>query len=217
MGEIGGASVLIIEDRRNILDRLSSAVAASDGLWVAGIAEYLSEGLELLYSLKPRILLVDLGLPDGSGVEAVAAASASDWQIDSLVVSIFGDEARVVEAICAGASGYILKGGQIDDITDAIHSVLRGGSPISPAIARHLLTIVQKERLDTNTPTENTLTERELEILQAVARGYKRREIAEKLGIASGTVGNHVNNIYKKLGVGSNTQAISHATRLGLI
>lgn len=213
-------SVLIIEDRPDLLTRLAGTIAEAEGLRVAGRASTLAQGLRLLEELRPRILLVDLGLPDGSGLDAIAAAGVADWEIDSLVISVFGDEGRVVEAIRAGARGYILKGGRLGDVAEAIYAVLEGGSPISPAIARHLLGIVQREVPASGGAGEGAkgvLTEREIEILQAVARGYRRREIAERLEISPGTVGNHINNIYKKLGVGSNTQALSRAARLGIL
>lgn len=210
-------AVLIIEDQREILARLKAAIDAAPGLCVVGTAETLDVGLNLLYELRPRLLMTDIGLPDGSGIEAVAAAAQADWEIDSVVISIFGDESRVVAAIRAGASGYILKSGPMDNVAQDIQAVLDGGSPISPAIARHLLTFLNNGLPETPQPSEQTLTERETEILQAVARGYKRKEIAQKLDITPGTVGNHINNIYKKLGVGSNTQAILQATRMGLL
>lgn len=164
------------------------------------------------------MFLVDLGLPDGSGVEAIRATRGLDWHCDVLVISIFGDEARVIDAIAAGAKGYILKGGRNHDVCFDIVSVLEGGSPISPQIARHLLAMVRlPEGSDYSENIGIRLTPREIEILQAVARGYKRREIAELFSLSPGTVGNHIHNIYRKLDVGSNTEAIAQATRIGLL
>ena len=137
--------VLIIEDRPDIVVRLRDAVAATDGITLVGHAMTLDQGLNMLFDLRPRVVLVDIGLPDGSGIEAVRACTQANWLVDAMVVSIFGDEARVVEAIQAGAKGYILKGGQFDQMGQDILTVLAGGSPISPAIARHLLTIVQHQ------------------------------------------------------------------------
>ncbi|MFS4582931.1 LuxR C-terminal-related transcriptional regulator [Phaeobacter sp. C3_T13_0] len=207
--------VLIIEDRPDIATRLIDAVAATNDIDLVGHAMTLDQGLNMLFDLRPRVVLVDIGLPDGSGIEAVRACVSADWTVDAMVVSIFGDEARVVEAIQAGAKGYILKGGGLDQIGDDILSVLDGGSPISPAIARHLLAIV-KEGAAT-TPETSPLTERETEILRAVSRGYKRHEIADQLGISAGTVGNHITNIYRKLEVGSNMEAVARASRIGMI
>ncbi|SMX38274.1 LuxR C-terminal-related transcriptional regulator [Octadecabacter ascidiaceicola] len=207
--------VLIIEDRADIAARLVDAVGATDGVTLVGHAMTLDQGLNMLFDLRPRVVLVDIGLPDGSGIEAVRACVQADWPVDAMVVSIFGDETRVVEAIQAGAKGYILKGGGLDQIGEDILTVLEGGSPISPSIARHLLAIVKDGTV--TTPEASPLTERETEILRAVARGYKRQEIAGQLGISAGTVGNHITNIYRKLEVGTNMEAVARASKIGVL
>lgn len=210
-------TVLIIEDRPDIADNLCAAVAATQGIEVAAVAGDLDRGLQLLFELRPRILLVDIGLPDGSGVEAIRAASQADWQVDALVISVFGDEARVIEAIRAGAKGYVLKSGHLAHIGEDIQSVLDGGSPISPAIARHLLAVLNDPRDAPAPEGASVLTNRETEILRAVARGYKRHEIAAQLGISAGTVGNHITSIYRKLEVSSNIEAVAIASRAGML
>lgn len=213
--------VLIIEDRPDIAARLRGAVEETAGLALVGHAVTLDQGLEMLYTRRPRVVLVDIGLPDGSGLEAVRAAAGADWPCDAMVVSIFGDEARVIEAIQAGAKGYILKGGGMGQIGADVLRMLEGGSPISPSIARHLLAIVAQS----NAPLAggggeaglSPLTERETEILRKVARGYKRNEIAQQLGISVGTVGNHITSIYRKLEVSSNMEAVAQAARIGML
>ncbi|MHA3916367.1 LuxR C-terminal-related transcriptional regulator [Halovulum sp. GXIMD14793] len=207
--------VLIIEDRPDIAARLAEAIIATDGIVLAGHAVTLDQGLNMLFDLRPHIVLVDIGLPDGSGLEAVRACAQADWRVEAMVVSIFGDETRVVEAIQAGAKGYILKGAGLDLIGANILTVLEGGSPISPSIARHLLSIIKQS--DASTLVPSPLTERETEILRAVARGYKRHEIAAQLEISAGTVGNHITNIYRKLEVGSNMEAVARASKIGVL
>lgn len=209
--------VLIIEDRPEIAVRLTKALAATPGLDLVGQASTLDHGLQLLFDLKPRVVLVDLGLPDGSGIEIVRAAASADWTIDAMVVSIFGDEGRVIEAIQAGARGYILKGGDLSTVGQDVLSMIDGGSPISPAIARHVLNMLKTVSENQPTNEETTLTMREVEILRAVARGYKRREIGENFGISAGTVGNHITSIYRKLKVSSNIEAVAQATRIGVL
>lgn len=208
--------ILIVEDRAEIATRLSDAVAQNDKLEVVGTASTLAHGLKMLFYLRPRVVLVDLGLPDGSGVDVIRAVSEVDWECDALVISIFGDEARVVEAIQAGAKGYMLKSGGLTNVSADILAVIAGGSPISPAIARHLLTLLKRQSTSDAEPNFE-LTNREVEILRAVAQGYKRREIGVQLDISTGTVGNHINNIYRKLNVGSNIQAVVQATKMGLL
>lgn len=211
--------ILIVEDRPEIRDRLLQTVEATPGLRLVGDAGTLDQALGALFDLKPRVVLVDLGLPDGSGADIITAAAGADWPCDSIVISIFGDEARVIEAIQAGAKGYILKGDDLANLGRDILAVIDGGSPISPAIARHLLTIVRTGPSGGPSDPENDtiLSDREMEILRAVARGFKRKEIADRLGITQGTVGNHIHSVYRKLGVGSNTQAVARAARLGLL
>ena len=212
------STVLIVEDKSEIAFRLKTAIDNTAGLLVCGMADDVDIGLNLLYRHKPRIVLVDLGLPDGSGIGIIKAAAEAKWTCDSLVVSIFGDEARVIEALRAGAKGYVLKGGKLSAIGEDVLSVIEGGSPISPQIARHLLAMVSLTGDGANDETTDIcLTTRETEILDAVAKGYKRKEIGQKLGISTGTVGNHINNIYQKLNVHSNTAAIARATRMGLL
>lgn len=208
--------ILIVEDRAEIATRLSDAVARNIELEVVGTASTLGCGLKMLFDLRPRVVLVDLGLPDGSGVDVIRAVSDADWECDALVISIFGDEARVVEAIQAGAKGYMLKSGGLTNVSADILAVIAGGSPISPAIARHLLTLLKRQSTSDADPSFE-LTNREVEILRAVAQGYKRREIGVQLDISTGTVGNHINNIYRKLNVGSNIQAVVQATKMGLL
>jgi len=192
-------------------------VEETSGIRVAGVATSLRSGIDSLYQLKPRLVLVDLGLPDGNGIELIQIVSKANWVCDALVISIFGDEARVIEAIQAGAKGYILKGRKLINVGEDILSVLEGGSPISPSIARHLLMVLKDQAFEQNAPKQNVLTQRETEILKAVARGYKRREIAAQLNISPGTVGNHITNIYRKLEVSSNMEAVAHASRLGVL
>lgn len=217
------ASILIVEDRPDILRHLEQAVAQTEGLFLVATASTLEQGLLHLFSHQPRVVLIDIGLPDGSGIDLIRACASADWTVDTLVISIFGDEARVIEALRAGASGYVLKGGDYMQIGEDIQSVLDGGSPISPAIARHLLTILKQE--PTTAPQDKhespdrheVLTEREVEILGAVARGYRRHEIARHLGISPGTVGNHITRIYRKLEVSSNIEAVAKATQIGAL
>ena len=210
--------VLIVEDHGHTATRLSKSVAAHPELSVCHVASTLQSGLLALERERPRIVLTDLGLPDGDGTELIKASTAADWVCDSIVISVFGDEQRVLNAIRAGARGYVSKSSLDRNIAQDVISVIEGGSPISPKIARHLLSLVptQREAVRDNSG-EISLTERETEILHAVAKGYKRHEISEQLSISTGTVGNHINNIYKKLEVRSSIDALSRANKMGLL
>ena len=210
--------MLIVEDHDHTATRLKRDVARHPKLSVCAVASGLHSGLTFLNQYKPRVVLCDLGLPDGDGIDLIKAVATCEWECDSLVISVFGDEERVLAAIRAGANGYILKNSSERDICEDILSVVVGGSPISPKIARRLLTLVGENESYKPVPKGNMLlTRRETEILHAVAKGFKRHEIAEELSISAGTVGNHINNIYKKLEVSSSIDALSRANKMGLL
>ncbi len=210
-------SVLIVEDRAYTAQSLQKEINKNAALHVVGTASDVATGLAMLQKYKPRFVLTDLGLPDGSGVEIVRAVKATDWPCDCMVISIFGDENRVLEAIRAGAKGFILKGDNLHDIGEHILEIARGGSPMSPKIARILLKLVGPDRNTHRSEASRQLTTRELDVLQLLAKGFKRKEIAQHLEISIGTVGTHINHIYEKLGVRSNVEAIALAVSENII
>lgn len=169
----------------------------------------------------PDVWLVDLGLPDGSGLEVIkmAAQRCPDSQV--MVVSIFGEESKVLDSIAAGATGYLLKGQGDDGLVDHIDHLLDGGSPMSPVIARQLLLRMktsrsfQKATQDQPPPESDGLTDREHTVLQLIARGYRYEEAATEMGLSSNTVRHHIKNIYGKLCVHSKNEAIFEASRRG--
>jgi DNA-binding NarL/FixJ family response regulator len=209
--------VLIVEDRSQTADQMRREIEASRDLRVAAPTDCVADGLEALARLRPRIVLTDLGLPDGSGLEIVRAVARADWECEAIVISIFGEERNVVEAIQAGARGYVLKFEALDRAVEVVRTVLDGGSPISPQVARHLLAMVGQAPVVQAGVSHGDLTPREREILALIARGYKRDEVATRLDISVSTVGTHINAIYRKLEVRSNIEAVAIAGRLGLL
>ena len=203
--------VLIVEDKIDTAEKLNVGIGKHPDLAVVGLAYDLSTGLSLLSKLQPRIVLVDLGLPDGSGVKLIEAVQKTPWSCDVIVISVFGDEERVLSAIRAGAKGYVLKNDLNDTITNRILEVINGGSPISPKIARLLLGHIPKKDTSESNLSMHNLTPRETQILDLLSKGYRRHEIAKQFGISVGTVGVHVSKIYEKLGVRSNVEAINVA------
>ena len=213
--------VALVEDDRATRERLASSVRAESSLEL--IAEYASgaEALAGLASRAPDVLLVDLGLPDMSGLELIRFACERHPECDILVISIFGDEANVVAALESGARGYLLKGSLQHDIAFDIRDLRNGGSPLSPVIARQLLKRLRtagRERAQRKAGEEDTvLTAREGEILNAISRGFSYAETAQMLGVSVGTVHSFLKRVYRKLAVHSKTEAVFEANRLGLI
>lgn len=213
-------SVLLVEDDTPTRERLAGIVAAHPRLELLHSCGNLAQGMEQLSIQIPRVLLVDLGLPDGHGVELIRAARRKDEYIEIMVISVFGDERNVIDAIQAGATGYLLKDGNSSYIGESIMELLAGGSPISPPIARHLLkrfsTVSEAEapKDDESTPH---LTKREIDVLNAVAKGLTYTEIADVLNMSPHTVTSHIKNIYRKLEVRSRSEAVFEAVQLGLI
>ena len=214
--------VALVEDDREARARIAASIRLQSSLEL--VAEYATgaEALAGLESSVPDVLLVDLGLPDISGLDVVRFAAARHPECDILVVSIFGDEANVLAALEAGARGYLLKGSLQRDIAFDIQDIRNGGSPLSPIIARQVLKRLRVPGRNTSAKKpdvddETLLTARESEILNAISRGFSYAETAQMLGLSVGTVHTFLKRIYRKLAVHSKTEAVFEANRLGLI
>lgn len=215
-------SVMIVEDEAEFLRRFSDAVLSDAGLSLLGAVTSGNAAKALLSTQAPDVLLVDLGLPDISGVEVIAHAARVCPQCDVLVVTMFADEDHVLASIEAGATGYLLKDASSQNIAASIHEVRAGGSPISPRIARRVLA---RLRIAPGTPSpaplmaaeSSLLSQREIEILRLVAKGFSFETVSEVLGISVHTVVTHVKKVYRKLAVHSRGEAVYEAGHLGLL
>lgn len=208
--------VLIVEDDPATRERLANIVCATPGLAVAAAVGDRAAALALLARPErvPRVALVDLELPDGSGIDVIRALRRCAPGADAMVISVFGDEAHVLGAIEAGATGYLLKDADGPAIGAAILRLIAGESPISAAIARHLLKRFQAAAPPADAPR---LTRREQEVLQLIAKGLSYARMAEVLGMAETTVTSHIKQIYRKLEVNSRGEAVFEAIQLGLV
>jgi DNA-binding NarL/FixJ family response regulator len=221
MRDTPATTVALVEDDRATRERLAFSVRAQSSLEL--VAEYKNgtEALAGLAARAPDVLLVDLGLPDMSGLDLIRFAAERYPDCDILVISIFGDEANVLAALEAGARGYLLKGSLQHDIAFDIRDLRNGGSPLSPVIARQMLKRLRISRREAparkSGEEETTLTAREGEILNAISRGFSYAETAQMLGLSIGTVHSFLKRIYRKLAVHSKTEAVFEANRLGLI
>ncbi len=209
-------TVLIVEDDPLTRRRLEAVVASVPSLRWVGSAGCASDARQAL-NVVPDVLLVDLDLPDGSGIDLIREARAAAARTHAMVITVFADEQHVMAAIEAGAQGYLLKDGSADYIGRSIADLLAGGSPISPPIARYLLQRFQGAPPAAARDEPSLLTAREREILSLVAKGFSVPEISEMLQISEHTVTTHVRHIYRKLEVTSRSQAIYEAVNLGLI
>jgi DNA-binding NarL/FixJ family response regulator len=209
----------IVEDEPELRKMIVSLLQADPEYRV--VAEF-AEGTAAIAAippLDPHIVLVDIGLPDMSGIDVIRGIKARCPECNVLVVTTFGDEETVTAALESGADGYLLKGTPLEELRRDVHALQDGGSPLSPMIARTLL-----NRLHANTSIEKLkagqeakLTRREQEVLEMIAKGFSYTETSKICGISAATVHSHLKSVYRKLEVHSKTEAVYEARRRSLI
>ncbi|WP_223789435.1 response regulator transcription factor [Marinicella meishanensis] len=204
--------VFIIEDDPVILGYLENVVESSEMLECVSTANTVQKALALIPNTDFDIALIDLGLPDGDGTQLIEYISLAFPARMKLILSSFSDEIKVINAIAKGANGYLLKDSSGMDICQSIIDVINGGAPMSPNIARHLLS-----RMQAKPKQPHNLTEKELQVLKYVSKGFRYREVADLLEVKFSTVASHAKNIYKKLGVQSKNEAVYEAHQQGII
>jgi len=222
------ATVLLVEDDAPTRERIARAIAGNPRLTLLRACGSVEAAQACLREAIPDVLLTDLGLPDGDGIELIASVRGRSDRVQAMVVTVLGDEQTVLRAIEAGATGYLLKDGTQQAIGDAIVELLDGGSPISAPIARLLLRRIARGDLgarggappSTGPPADGArglLTQREHEVLNLVGKGFSFPEIGRLLGVSLHTVTTHVRHIYEKLEVSSRGEAVFEAVQQGLI
>lgn len=219
--------ILLTEDDAAVRARLKGLIESWPGGHLVADCETLAETLRIIADQPIDVLITDLKLPDGNGIEAIKSLRSSQPQAEAMVISVLADEYVVVEAIEAGASGYLLKDADTTDIVEAVTDLMEGRSPISSRIARVMVkrlaersaTPVEGPEAATAPTGEATarLTAREMDILWGISKGFTYNEIAERLEMSSKTVPVHIRNIYRKLQVSNRSEAVFEATRQGLI
>lgn len=213
--------VALVDDDPHYRQLFGEAIAQTPGLWLQHTAACGQDMLRWLSSQRPDVLLVDLGLPDMSGVDVVRAAAARWPGLDIAVVTMFSDEPRVMACLEAGASGYLLKQSPTLAIGPMVLELHAGGAPMSPGIATYVLKRLRNPQPvphpDPGAAPEVTLTEREHLVLTQIARGFRVAEIAAHLDVRPSTVTSHLKSIYSKLSVHSKTEAVFEATQMRLI
>jgi DNA-binding NarL/FixJ family response regulator len=217
---VATTTVMVVEDDPAFLARFCRIVAQSPTLSLLAAVGDLASARRAIDRQAPDVLLTDLGLPDGSGIELIRETAARHPATDIMVISVFGDEEHVLASIEAGATGYILKDSLPEEFVGLIAELRAGGSPISPVIARKLLKRFQpkKEAVDpTPEPATSGLTPRESEVLALIAKGFSFGEIARLLEVSPHTITAHVKKIYQKLAVHSRGEAVYEAGKMGLL
>jgi NarL family two-component system response regulator LiaR len=208
--------ILITDDQAIVRKGIRALLATESGLEVIGEAQSGAEAVDLSARLRPDVILMDLMMPEMDGIEAIKRITAGESTARILVLTSFATDDKVFPAIKAGALGYLLKDSTPEELVQAIRQVHRGESSLHPAIARKVLQELSRPPEPEKKPTSDPLTEREVEVLRLVARGFNNQAIAEQLVISEATVRTHVSNILSKLHLASRTQAALYALQQGL-
>lgn len=211
--------IMIVEDDPVFLNRFCNIIASDPELELFAALRDGKSARETLAHDAPDVLLIDLGLPDISGIEIIRETAQRHPKTDIMVITVFGDEGHVIASIEAGATGYLLKDSLPNEFIDLIKQLRAGGSPVSPMIARQLLKKFRPIEVGNPAPVseQRMLSGRETEILALIAKGFSFAEIAALLEISPHTVTAYVKKIYQKLAVHSRCEAVYEASKMGLI
>ncbi len=210
--------VLIVDDHEMVRDGLSVMMEREEDFTVVGEAQNGLEAVEKTKALNPDVVLMDLRMPDMDGVEAMRQIRAVQDDVKFLVLTTYDSDEYIFDAIEAGAKGYLLKDTSREELFRAVRTVNRGESLIEPAVVSRLLDrLTELSHRAAHGPEHGALSEREVEVLQLMARGSANKQIASDLSITESTVKTHVANIFQKLEVSHRTEAVTKAISQGII
>jgi len=208
--------VCLVEDQTLVREGISRLLALAGDIEMVATAADSDEGIDIVLTHNPDVLLLDLKLPGRSGIHVLNELRDKGQQPPTLILTTFDEDSLLIEAMRAGAKGYLLKDVSLNQLVTGIRTVADGGTLLFPAITERLLKNFSAKLPPSQTvPQENPLTKREVEILRLLASGYNNREIAEAFAVAEGTVKNHVSNILAKLSVRDRTRAVLKALEHG--
>ncbi len=214
-------TLYLIEDDPSIHSFLQRTLQERPQWSLLGSSSSFAHAQQHAAGAAASVYLVDLGLPDGRGEDLLRQLSRSNPSAELLVFTVFGDESRLIGAIEAGATGYVLKGCTSQELIDAIEQIQGGGAPISALLARMLLkrfrSVEDSQPAPLEAPAEGLLSGRETDVLKLLAQGYVNKEIARKLDISGHTVGSHIKNLYRKLSAHTRVQVVRIAQERGLV
>ncbi len=210
--------VFLVDDQTLVRQGIRSLLELADGIEVIAEASDGRQAVEQIPQVGPDVVLMDMRMPELSGLEALQALSAAGTLPPTIILTTFDDDALVLAGIKAGAKGYLLKDVSLEQLVGAIQTVARGGSLVQPAVTQRLLSGLEHMRNEfVSLDRPDPLTDRETEILRLMASGFSNKEIANSLHVAEGTIKNHVSNILSKLGVRDRTRAVLKAFELKLV
>lgn len=205
--------LLIADDHPIVVDGLRAVLGTQQDFEVVGTASNGEEALHKVRALRPDVLLLDLEMPRVDGVETLRRLAIDQVAVHTIVFTAFDTDDRIIDAVRAGAQGYLLKGAPREELFNAIRIVHAGGSLLQPVVASKLLSRLNQH----NAPDPNALTARETEVLNLLAQGLPNKEIAAQLIITERTVKFHISSLMGKLGAGNRTEVVAVATQRGLL
>lgn len=211
--------VMIFEDHPALRETFCQLVQSMPDLKLCGAYPDCTTAVQWVKLHQPEVILMDIDLPGLSGIEGTRQIKAAFPEVDILMVTVYEEEDRIFEAICAGASGYLLKKTPVTEILEAIHLVKEGGAPMSPSIARKVLHFFRLDSVKQNHPSqpEYDLTARESEILGWLVKGHSYKMISDACEVSINTIRAHLKKIYRKLHVHSMSEAVAKAIRENLV
>lgn len=208
-------TVAVVEDRPEVRDALVALLDGTPGFCCTGSYGSMEAALRDLANRLPRVALIDLGLPGMSGIDGIRALRSAHPDLLSVALTVHDDDARIFDALCAGASGYLLKGTRPGRLLESIQDVATGGAPMSPEVARRVVTLFRNIRPPARAKYD--LTPHEQRLLGLLADGLTYKDAAATLDVSVNTIAFHIRNIYDKLQVHSAHEAVARALREGLI
>jgi len=210
--------VMLVDDQNLVRKGVRSLLELSEEIEVIAEAPDGAEAIRTIPDIGPDVVLLDMRMPGKSGLDVLQQLSSDGTLPPTIILTTFDDDEMVLAGIKAGAKGFLLKDVSLEELVGAVKTVANGGSMVKPAVSQRLLKGLENMRTEfSSLDRPDPLTERETEILRLMAGGYSNKEIANSLGVAEGTVKNHVSNILSKMGVRDRTRAVLKAFELGFI